>query len=139
MSTPLLTASNLNFAYSTQPVLHDVSLELAPGQVVALIGPNGSGKSTLIKLLSRPLARHRRNHRPQSPLHQWRKRMLARTLAYLPQSPTYEPADRVADVLRLGRACYWTAFGLENEHDLTAVSRIAGLLRTRRPARPPHG
>ena len=54
--------------------------------------------------------------------------MLARTVAYLPQSPTYDPAARVEDVLRLGRACYWGAFGVESEHDLTAVKDVAGRL-----------
>jgi lipopolysaccharide transport system ATP-binding protein len=33
--------------------LHDVSLEVAPGEVIGLIGPNGAGKSTLLKLLAR--------------------------------------------------------------------------------------
>jgi lipopolysaccharide transport system ATP-binding protein len=33
--------------------LHDVSLEVAQGEVVGLIGPNGAGKSTLLKLLAR--------------------------------------------------------------------------------------
>jgi lipopolysaccharide transport system ATP-binding protein len=33
--------------------LHDVSMEVAPGEVVGLIGPNGAGKSTLLKLLAR--------------------------------------------------------------------------------------
>ncbi|GAC1526476.1 MAG: ATP-binding cassette domain-containing protein [Chloroflexota bacterium] len=42
------------------PVLHDLSLEIWPGQHTAILGPNGSGKSSLIKLLTqeyRPLAR----------------------------------------------------------------------------------
>jgi homopolymeric O-antigen transport system ATP-binding protein len=33
--------------------LHDVSLEVAQGEVIGLIGPNGAGKSTLLKMLAR--------------------------------------------------------------------------------------
>lgn len=126
--TPLLQARGLNFAYGAKAVLHDLSLELAAGQVVTLIGPNGSGKSTLIKCLCGLLHASGEIRIRDIPLARWRRRMLARTIAYLPQNPSYEPGDLVLDVLRLGRACYWTAFGLESEHDLKTVSAIADLL-----------
>lgn len=35
------------------PVLHDISLHAAPGEMIALVGPTGAGKSTLVHLLSR--------------------------------------------------------------------------------------
>jgi ATP-binding cassette subfamily B protein len=38
---------------SSRWVLHDLSLDFAPGRVTAIVGPNGVGKSTLIKLLCR--------------------------------------------------------------------------------------
>jgi subfamily B ATP-binding cassette protein MsbA len=41
------------FGYDSEPVLHHLSLEIARGEVVAIVGPTGSGKSTLVDLLLR--------------------------------------------------------------------------------------
>ncbi|AAQ00547.1 MULTISPECIES: ABC transporter ATP-binding protein [Prochlorococcus] len=48
-----LLAENLTYSYSAEskPVLNDVSIQLAPGTLTALVGPNGAGKSTLLRLL----------------------------------------------------------------------------------------
>jgi len=44
----------VSFGYrDTTEVIHDVSLDVLPGQTAALVGPSGAGKSTLIKLLFR--------------------------------------------------------------------------------------
>ncbi|MGQ0826407.1 MAG: ABC transporter ATP-binding protein [Actinomycetota bacterium] len=48
-----VVVDRVTFAYGTEPVLHDVSLRIAPGERVALVGPTGAGKSTLAKLIAR--------------------------------------------------------------------------------------
>ena len=54
-----LRFENVSFSYPggdsvlQDPVLHNISLHLSPGQSLALVGENGSGKTTLIKLLTR--------------------------------------------------------------------------------------
>jgi ABC-type multidrug transport system fused ATPase/permease subunit len=43
----------VSFAYGDEPVLREVTLDVAPGRTVAVVGPTGSGKSTLVSLLVR--------------------------------------------------------------------------------------
>jgi iron complex transport system ATP-binding protein len=54
---PLLRASNLEISYGpdSPAIVRDLSLTLAPGELVGIVGPNGSGKSTLLRTLSRAL------------------------------------------------------------------------------------
>jgi ABC-type branched-subunit amino acid transport system ATPase component/sugar phosphate permease len=49
---PALQVHNLDFYYGTNQVLFDLNLEVAQGEMVALLGTNGAGKSTLLRAVS---------------------------------------------------------------------------------------
>lgn len=49
--TALLSSDRLCVHLGGQEVLHDITLQVQPGEIVTILGPNGSGKSTLLRAL----------------------------------------------------------------------------------------
>ncbi|WP_306150811.1 ABC-F family ATP-binding cassette domain-containing protein [Roseovarius sp. MMSF_3281] len=49
---PLMQLSDISLTFGGEPVFHDLSLVIQPGDRVALVGRNGSGKSTLMKVMA---------------------------------------------------------------------------------------
>jgi simple sugar transport system ATP-binding protein len=52
MNAPFIKLTDVCKSFGSTQVLHDISLEVKPGEVLCLLGDNGAGKSTLIKVLS---------------------------------------------------------------------------------------
>ncbi len=48
---PILQVQSIDAAYGKVQILHGVSLDVYPGEVISIIGPNGAGKSTVLKAI----------------------------------------------------------------------------------------
>ncbi|MCX5969789.1 MAG: ABC transporter ATP-binding protein [Cyanobacteria bacterium] len=99
-----LVLEGVTFGYGTdQPVLHDLHLEIQPGQMVALVGPSGAGKSTLFSLLLRfNTAQRGRVLLDGQDLAELRARELRQAVALVPQQSSVFSGS-VADVIAFGR------------------------------------
>jgi len=100
----LLDARGIAKRYGAVVALRDASLQVAPGQIVALMGANGAGKSTFVKILTgalRPDAGHVRIRGQDSTV---ASPAGARRSGLVPvyQEPSLIPDLSVADNLRLG-------------------------------------
>lgn len=99
----ILGAEKVSVELTGRPVLHDVSLALAAGEVVGLLGPNGAGKSTLMRALC-GLVEYRGEVRlGETPLRAMSPAARARAIAYLPQTARVAWALSVRNVALLGR------------------------------------
>ena len=99
-----LVLEQVRFGYNpTQPVLHDLDLQVRPGQVVALVGPSGAGKSTLFSLLLRfNTAQQGRVLLDGHDLADLRARELRRAIALVPQQSSVF-SGTVAEAIAFGR------------------------------------
>lgn len=52
MNPVTIEAQRLAFAYDDKPVLREINLSIAAGELFTVLGPSGSGKSTLLRLLA---------------------------------------------------------------------------------------
>ena len=101
---PLLVAEGLTAGYGRMDILHDVSLNVRPGELVAVIGPNGAGKSTAFKTIVGFLTpRSGRVVFNDAPITGLRPDLvLRRGLAYVPQGRVVFPQMTVLENLEMG-------------------------------------
>ena len=121
----MLSLQSITIRYNQRTILHDISLDVQSGEVVALIGPNGVGKSTLIRAISGSVpivsGRIRADEREllKLPIEQ-----RARLVAVVPQAVRLPEAFTVDETVLMGRTAYLGWLGRETDAD-RAIARAA--------------
>jgi zinc transport system ATP-binding protein len=121
----VIAVEHASFGYADIPVVRDVSLDVAPGEVVALLGANGSGKSTLVKgllgLNDQLGGEVRLFGVPREEFHEFPR------LGYVPQRHTLSASVRatVAEIVAVGRLSRrrWWRPGLAGVGDAGIITR----------------
>jgi iron complex transport system ATP-binding protein len=117
-----LVARDVAVAYGARVALKPFSVELARGELVALVGPNGAGKTSLLKALAGLL--------PHSGTVTWSGTLLAslalraraRALAYLPQTPALHWPLLARELVALGRLPHRAYGAAPSDADRTATA-----------------
>jgi iron complex transport system ATP-binding protein len=100
---PMLAAQQLEVTLSGRTVLHDVSLSLPSGQLVALVGPNGAGKTTLLRALAGLVSSSGTVEVGGDRLSSLALQERAKRFGYLPQGHLVHWPLPAKDVVALGR------------------------------------
>ncbi|MGE0543722.1 MAG: heme ABC transporter ATP-binding protein [Dehalococcoidia bacterium] len=118
----MLEARAVSFHVGARALVQEVSLDLRPGEILALVGPNGAGKSTLLRLLAGDL-------QPsagavlldEAPLRTYGARALALRRAVLPQQTVLQFAFSAREVVLMGRSPHLGFAASERGHDHEVV------------------
>ncbi|MHC4474690.1 MAG: ABC transporter ATP-binding protein [Planctomycetota bacterium] len=122
----MIDVVNVWHHYGIKPVLRDVSLHVAPGELVAVMGPNGMGKSTLLALVGGVLSPlkgyvaidgHKRRNSVAEEIE------IRKKIVYLPDNP-YLPMTKTGRefLLAMGRL-----YEADEQHLMDHVDRILNL------------
>ena len=113
----MLKIQSLSICYGTREILHNISLTVQSGEVLALIGPNGAGKSTLIRAVSGviPYTGHVSTNGDDfaslSPMQR------AKYIATVSQAVAMPPAYTVWETVLFGRTPYLGFLGQASQKD----------------------
>lgn len=113
----MLKIQNLSVNYGSRRILHDISLDVQSGEILALIGPNGAGKTTLIRAVSGVIpytGRISTNGNDFASLSTIRR---ARYVATVPQAASLPPSFTVWETVLLGRTPHMNFLGQPSQKD----------------------
>lgn len=121
----LLDGHNLSLNLGGRPILKQVDLSLAKGEMLGLIGPNGAGKTTLLRLLAGlAMPDEGRLQLEQQPYHAIDVESRAKKIAYLSQSGTAHWPLTVERLIELGRIPHLGSWQNPNQQDEAIIRDI---------------
>ena len=127
----MLQVENLKSSYGRIEALHGISLDVAAGEIVALLGANGAGKTTLIRAISgvQPISAGRVcfEGRPIERVPAYAR--VALGIAQVPEGRQLFAPLAVEDNLKLGA---WTRRAGDMEAELAAIYQLFPVLAERR-------
>lgn len=119
---PLVEVCDLTCGYGSRQVLHQISLQVYPGEMVGILGPNGSGKSTLLLALAGVIPPWQGRVRVAGrDLAAVRGKGRARLLANVPQRLPGSFPFKCLSVVLMGRYPHLSGWGLYQRRDLEAA------------------
>ena len=127
----MLKIQSLSVSYGARRILHDVSLDVQSGEVLALIGPNGAGKTTLVRAVSGVIPYTGHVSTNGDDLASLSTLQRARYIATGPQAVSLPPAFTVWETVLLGRTPYLNFLGQPSQKDeeiaRQALGRVSAL------------
>jgi iron complex transport system ATP-binding protein len=127
----VLTASGVGVTIADKTIVDGADLQLAAGELTAIVGPNGAGKSTLVRAVCGigPLTTGS-VHWDGRPLAEMRGRELALTRAFVPQRVLVPAGVTARDAVSIGRSVHvrpWQRLGSEGRIAVDRALTRAGV------------
>lgn len=114
-----LKLENVTLSYGSYEVVHNISFNVKPGEMVGIVGPNGSGKSTIMRALSRVI-------KPKSgsitldgvDIGKISRKELSNLVGVVPQNPVLPSAFTAFEIVLMGRSPHLKMLQNEGPEDI---------------------
>ncbi len=125
-----LTIDSISYSIDGKVLIDNISIDVAPGEMIGLLGPNGAGKSSLLRTIYR-------TNRPSAGQvlvngeDVWRQsaRWTARHVGAVLQDMPADFPLTVEDVIAMGRSSHKRLLEADNAHDLALIEAAIALLQ----------